>query len=229
MHPYIKKLNDRYAANANQAIAASAKAYLRNQFGCFGIPSPLRRSIGKEYMKEGLPPYDQLEDIIRQLWLLPEREFQYFAIELVAKYRKEWKENIIRLFEHLLTHKSWWDTVDYINSELVGPYFKLYPAGLKKITGRWNQSQDLWLQRSSILFQKNYKHDLDKSLLTKYILHLQPSREFFIQKAIGWTLREYSKTNPAWVKEFVQEHALAPLSKREALKWITRGAAKKLL
>jgi 3-methyladenine DNA glycosylase AlkD len=76
----------------------------------------------------------------------------------------------------------------------------------------------MWLQRSSLLFQKNYKKDTDTKLLKEYILQLAPSKEFFIQKAIGWILREYAKTNPQWVQAFTNENTLAPLSKREALK-----------
>ena len=70
------------------------------------------------------------------------------------------------------------------------------------------------------MFQKSYKKDTDTELLSKYILNCNKSKEFFIQKAIGWSLREYAKTNPSWVKEFVNNNTLAPLSKREALKHI---------
>ena len=102
---------------------------------------------------------------------------------------------------------------------------KKFPGQIKIVTGAWNRSDSFWLQRSSLLFQKNYKAALIKELLTAYILHLASSKEFFIQKAIGWVLREYSRHDPHWVKTFVNKHQLPALSKREALKTITKNTA----
>jgi len=210
----------RFHQEANAAKAAAAKAYLRNQFEFFGIATPARRAICKEYMRSHLPEYHELSQIIHELWELPQREYQYFAVELLAVFRKQWQENIIVLAEYLIIHKSWWDTVDHIASEITGPYFKQFPGQAKRITLKWNRSKNIWLQRSSIMFQKSYKKETDTEILSRYILHVRDSKEFFIQKAIGWALREYSKANEKWVKYFVKKNALPPLSKREALKRI---------
>ncbi len=222
MHPYIKPINIQFQQNANDENAKAFKAYLRNQFECFGISTPLRRSIGKAYTKNKLPLYNHIEAITKELWQLPQREFQYFAVELIALFKKEWKADIIRLFEYMIVHKSWWDSVDHIASELTGPYFKLFPKDIKKITGKWNRSDNIWLQRSSLMFQKSYRKATDTELLSKYILRLVNSKEFFVQKAIGWSLREYSKTNPAWVVQFVKQYPLSNFSKKEALKRIKK-------
>ena len=122
--------------------------------------------------------------------------------------------------EYCIVHKSWWDSVDHLAGYCLGPYFKLFPHQLPAVTDRWNESDNMWLQRSSIMFQKAYKKETDVALLKKYILHCKDSKEFFIRKAIGWALREYSKTDPDWVIKFVERHPLSPLSKREALKRI---------
>jgi len=220
MHPYIIPIRNLLQASADDRIAASSKAYLRDQFECFGIPTPLRRTIYKEYMKKKLPTYLDLQKITKELWQLSERDFQYFAVELMAARKKEWDHKIIYLFEYFITHKSWWDTVDHIARELTGPYFIFFPKQIKKVTGKWNRSDNIWLQRSSIMFQKAYKKATDTELLSAYILHLADSKEFFVQKAIGWSLREYSKTDPAWVKNFVKNHPLSTFSKKEALKRI---------
>ena len=103
-------------------------------------------------------------------------------------------------------------------SECTGRYFKIFPEQIIPVTGQWNKSPDMWLQRSSLLFQKSYKHDTDTNLLSEYILNLASSKEFFIQKAIGWVLREYAKTNRLWVENYVAQHSLPALSKREATK-----------
>ncbi len=203
---------------ANEIKAAGAKAYMKNQFDFIGLTMKQRRDICKLYTKQNELAQDELETVVRELWALPERDFQYFAIELLAFYKKQWKPSIIKLFEYIIVHKSWWDTVDFIAAECTGVYFKHYPDKIETITGRWNAWDNIWLQRSSLLFQKNYKAMLDTELLSKYILRIAGSKEFFVQKAIGWVLREYAKTNEAWVRNFVNENKLAPLSKREALK-----------
>jgi 3-methyladenine DNA glycosylase AlkD len=222
MHPYITPLIRLFKQHANAEKAAGAKAYMRNQFGYLGLTAPLRQSISKAYIKSKLlPNYNELEVIVKELWQMPEREYQYFAIDLTFAFKKQWTKDIIKLFEFILANKSWWDTVD-ATSNLTGAYFKIFSTQTNKITGQWNRSENIWLQRSSILFQLKYKKDTDRDLLKKYILTLTSSKEFFVQKAIGWALREYSKTNSKWVLEFVKQNKLAALSEREALKRISR-------
>lgn len=204
---------------ANSANASSMKAYLKNQFEFLGIKMQERRKVFKEYLKANkIATIEDVETVVSEFWQLEEREYQYCAIELLAAFKKLWNREIITLFEYCITHKSWWDTVDFIAAECLGPYFKKFPDQIPSVTGRWNNSANMWLQRSSLLFQKAYKTETDVELLSKYILNLAASKEFFIQKAIGWMLREYAKTNPDWVKNFVSDNALAPLSKREAMK-----------
>ncbi len=220
MNPLTKDIIKAFTANANPEIAAGAKAYLRNQFEFVGIKTPLRRALKTAIFKQhSFSTEKELIACAKELWELPEREYQYVAIELVAKHKKLWTIEIISFFEYLITSKSWWDSVDTVFSLHLGPYFKLYTQQIIPITERWNTTEDnFWLQRCSIMFQKSYKKDTDTVLLSKYILHCSKSKEFFLQKAIGWSLREYAKTNPLWVTEFVENHVLAPLSKREALK-----------
>jgi len=219
-HSYIIPIAKQFAQHQNIEDAAGAKAYMRNQFEFYGLKTPLRRQLTKEYIKKNKPDYKDLERITIELWSFPQREFQYFAIELIASLKKQWDIKIIDLIEFIIVNKSWWDTVDFAASELTGPYFQLFPQQIKSITGRWNKSENFWLLRSSIMFQKAYKKNTDADLLSKYILRHKDSKEFFIQKAIGWALREYSKTNPQWVKSFIKKNPLAPLSKREGLKRI---------
>lgn len=219
---YLSPIALQLSSSGNAENAANAKAYLRNQFEFFGLKTDMRRALCKTYMTKNLPEYKDLHEIVRELWRLPQREFQYFGIELVMRFKKQWHQDIIHLFEFMITHKSWWDTVDYISTELTGPYFKLFPGSIKSITTGWNLSENIWLQRSSLLFQKSYKTQTDLILLSKYINSLSASKEFFIRKAIGWVLREYSKTDPGWVRNFVASANLSPLSIKEALKRINK-------
>jgi 3-methyladenine DNA glycosylase AlkD len=220
MHKYLQPVYSEFKENANAEYAEGMKAYMLHQFTYFGIKAPLRDQISKAYLKTNqLNGWAELENIVKECWLLPEREMLYFAIDILGYHKKLWKpSSSIKLIEFCLTSMSWWDSVDGIASDWLGYYFKTFPEQIIPITGKWNQSKNIWLQRSSIMFQKTYKQSTDTALLSKYILNCSSSKEFFIQKAIGWALREYSKTDGDWVLAFVAKHPLAPLSKREALK-----------
>jgi 3-methyladenine DNA glycosylase AlkD len=218
----IAELEERFLFLANPENAKGAEAYMKNQFKFYGIYTNERRKISSDYIKEiGILNPKELDKIVKALWKMHNREYQYVGLELIAFHKKHWSEDIIKLAEFCIINKSWWDTVDNIASMILGSYFQLYPKQIIPITSKWNDSSNFWLQRSSIMFQKSYKHKTDTELLAKYILNCNTSKEFFIQKAIGWALREYSKTNALWVTEFVSNHQLAPLSKREALRLIS--------
>jgi 3-methyladenine DNA glycosylase AlkD len=152
------------------------------------------------------------------LWEQPEREFQYFAMEMVEKFRKKAPAGMIGTYELMILGKSWWDTVDFIAAVLVGGHFRRFPEMVAPYTGKWMASGNIWLQRTALLFQLKYKKETDFGLLATFITFLAGSREFFIRKAIGWALREYSKTDPQRVKAFVTATPLAPLSRKEALR-----------
>ena len=194
---------------------------MKNNFEFYGIKAPDRRVIQRPFLLSAfLPPKSELETIIRSLWSKPQREYQYFAQELLAKYVKQLEKEDIKLLEFLVENKSWWDTVDFIAPKLIGEYFKIYPNQRDIYVNKWLKTENIWLQRSAILFQLKYKNQLDTEVLERVINALLGSNESFINKAIGWILREYSKTNPAWVIEFAKNTSLHKLSRREGLRLI---------
>lgn len=226
---YIRPLKEIFEANANPENAGPMKRYMRDQFEYYGIKTPERRDLTKEFLKEsGLPPAELVQPVIKELWELPQREYQYCAVGMLEKVMKSQTslpttlQEMIEFFEYLITTKSWWDTVDSIAIRVVGMFFSKYPEFIKPCTEKWIQSGNIWLQRTAILFQLEYKDKTDETLLFNTIRQLTHSNEFFIQKAIGWALREYSKTFPQRVSEFVQQTHMAPLSKREALKVVNK-------
>jgi len=225
MHAQLSAITKQFLKEANAEKAPAMKAYLLHQFEFFGLQTPIRRQLCKAHYKEyAVKNLGELELIVKEAWNLSQREYQYFAVELYSFHKKSWNKSSIQLMQYCLIHKSWWDSVDHIASEWLSDYFKQFPEQIIPVTDKWNQSSNIWLQRSSIMFQKAYKKNTNTELLSKYILHCKNSKEFFIQKAIGWALREYYKTDPLWVKKFVQQyqHELSPLSKREALKTFFR-------
>lgn len=222
MNDFIKALRLEFEAHADAKIAGEQKAYLRDQFLFYGIKTPIRRKIQKPFLvKEYLPAKENLDNLIRHLWKRPQREYHYFAQELTQKYARRFDKNDIELLEFMVTNNSWWDTVDFIAPKLISEYFKKYHEQRDPYMKKWLSSGNIWLQRSCIIFQLLAKEDLDKEFLAYVINSLLGSKEFFLNKAIGWALRDYSRTNPEWVESFVARTDLAPLSKREALKLLS--------
>lgn len=125
---------------------------------------------------------------------------------------------MLKTFEWMIQQNSWWDSVDTIASRLAGEYFKKFPQQKEAIVLGWSNHENMWLNRTAILFQLSYKSETDEDLLFQVIKQHLHSGEFFIQKAIGWALRQYAYTQPESVKQFVAANELKPLSKREALK-----------
>ena len=229
MHPYIEPLSSLFQARADSTTAEPMAAYMRNKFPFLGIKSPLRRDLEREFIDEhGLPPLDELSTVLLELWSLPEREYQYTALMLLGKFKKKLPPDSIETIETLLTTKSWWDTVDTIASNTVGAHFKRFPEVRKTKLAQWRISKDFWLRRTCILFQLKYKKETDFELLREIIHENLGSKEFFINKAIGWALRQYSRIDPNAVRAFVAETPLAPLSAKEALKWLKRQEEKSL-
>jgi len=219
MNGLIAELEIEFRKNANPLTAKGQKAYMKNNFEFFGIKSPLRRDIQKPFFqKEFLPHKYEIEGIVKELWSKPQRDFQYFAQELLFRYAKEFDSKDIDLLEFMVVHKSWWDSIDFIAPKLIGAYFKRYPEYRNGTVERWMKSDSIWLQRSSILFQLKYKQELDTDFLAYVINNLNGSKEFFVNKAIGWILRDYSRIDAKWVSDFCKNSSLSNLSRREALR-----------
>ena len=191
MHPYVVPLKELFEKHANPSQAAPMKKYMRDQFEYLGIKTPQSAALQKEFYAEyGLPEVTELDSILRDLWLLPEREFQYVGLGLLDKLEKKLPEKFIKTIEYLIVTKSWWDTVDAIASHTVGTHFRRFPEVREKYLPKWRASTNIWLRRTTILFQLNYKKETDFDLLCDIIRENLDSNEFFINKAIGWALRQ---------------------------------------
>jgi 3-methyladenine DNA glycosylase AlkD len=219
-HPYLKEIQKIFVANGNQLIAKGAKAYLLNQFEFYGIKTPLRRQLCKAFYKtHPIKDHTELSKLIKECFNEPQRELHYFAIELLGHHKKIWSIKTIPLIEWMITHQSWWDSVDSTNTHVISKFFLLHPEHIEACTSKWNQSSNKWLIRMSILFQLTYKTKTNTNLLSRYIENSQLHEDFFVRKAIGWALRAYAYTNKKWVIQFVKAHPLLNnLSKKEALK-----------
>ena len=199
------------------------EAYMRNQFPFYGVMSTPRKELLKALKKEHLKVLDSNEKraFIQLLWEEEHRECQLVALDWLMQWKpKEFTASDIDLFEWLITTKSWWDTVDGIAPNVVGKYARVFPDQMKETLHRWESHDSFWIRRACLIFQLRYRQETDLDLLQYFINKFKPDREFFIQKAIGWSLREVSKWNPTWVARVVEEEQLTGLAKREASKYI---------
>ena len=221
MDAYLQTLKTLFEQQANAENAVPMKKYMRNQFEFLGIKSPKQKALVKQFVAEnGLPELSQVDNLVRELWSWPEREYQYVALALLDKLQKRLTPDSVPLLENLITTKSWWDTVDSIAIHNVGKLLKQYPEIRDAVIAPWRNSENFWLRRTTLLFQLSYKAATDEALLFVLVEENRESTEFFIQKAMGWALREYSKTSPKAVQIFVAKTELPSLSQREALKWM---------
>jgi 3-methyladenine DNA glycosylase AlkD len=222
--PELAPLAAAFVSQADPARALQMQAYMKDRFPFYGIPSSARRELALPFLKTVRKQSPAIpESLIREMWNRPQREWQYIAIDLLQKYHKQAGPESLELYEFLITTHAWWDTVDLIAGWLVGSLFERHPELVADTTQRWMDSGNLWLRRTVLLYPLKYKDRIDWPLLQAHILELAPENEFFIRKAIGWILREYSKTAPDRVRTFVAAHPeLSGLSQREALKWLER-------
>ncbi|MFM7668301.1 MAG: DNA alkylation repair protein [Bacteroidota bacterium] len=219
----IQVLETEFEKHRNESEAVGMSRYMKNRFTYFGIKKPKRAEIQKEWfssLPKDFSP-DKKRELILELWQKEEREFHYVAMDFIAK----WKDSQLTIedisfLEFLLTNHSWWDSVDTLASNFLGRYLRLFPNQRDSVINSWRKSENMWLRRSCLIFQLRYKSATNFTLLKSLIVDLKHEKEFFIQKAIGWSLREYAKTNPESVRAFVKKSGLQGLAKREALKYI---------
>ncbi len=221
---YLALLMDLFESHRDEQKAAQMQAYMQDRFSFYGIQKPQRASLFKHFLSiNGRPSPDQIDVVVKRLWCLPQREYQYSALDILYHHQHKASRTSISTYEYLIIHKSWWDTVDMVAQKLVGPHFLRYPDLRDRYIPRWKNSDNLWLNRTTLLFQNRYKSHTDFELLAGLVNHFSNSDEFYIQKAIGWALREYGKNEPDEVARLVKQQPLPPLSVREATKKLRRN------
>jgi 3-methyladenine DNA glycosylase AlkD len=216
----MARLDEAYPPAGDPARAVGAAAYMRNMFSFLGITMAEQTRLNRGVLA-GLarPTEEDLVAVARACWARPEREYQYFACAYVRRHVRVATPRFVETVHWLITTRSWWDTVDTLAANVVGPLVQAHPA-LVTIMDAWIEDENLWLVRTAILHQLKYKQGTDAGRLFRYCARQASHRDFFVRKAIGWALREYSRNDPAAVRSFVDAHrtTLSPLSVREAIK-----------
>jgi 3-methyladenine DNA glycosylase AlkD len=221
-HPFIKQLTEQFIAQADPTLKPRQEAYMRHQFPFFGVNKTKRDAIQKDLFKaHPIKTREELSAIATELWRLETREYLYTAMDLLQRHKKSWHHDMLELFKHCILTAPWWDTLDDLAANCVGPLVTQCPA-LIEVMDQWIASDQMWLRRAALLYQLRYKTNTDAEKLFAYCRATMHEKEFFIRKAIGWVLREYAKTDPKAVVAFVSTHdsTLSKLSKHEALRRI---------
>ena len=213
----IKRL---FEINEDKENAIKMSNYMRNMFDFYGIPTPKRKEIYKELFKEEKKLRKIDWEFLDKCYEDNHREFQYLVYDYLLLMKKYTVYEDINKIEKYILTKSWWDTIDFL-CKVIGD-IGLRDLRVKDLMIKWSKSSNIWIRRTAIEHQLNLKENTDPILLEKIIINCFGSDEFFINKAIGWALREYSKTNPEWVKEFIEKYndKMDNLSIKEASKYI---------
>ena len=215
----VEELVKELKAVANSDDAVAMKAYMKNKFEFLGVKTPARRKLTKAFFKQQTNSVVDW-NFINEAWNNPYRELQYATLDYLESRKKLFTPSDLPRLKKQAQTKSWWDTIDFLD-RLVGSIIARFPE-TKEIILSWSCDKDIWLRRLAIDHQLLRKEKTDTELLEKILVNNLGKTEFFINKAIGWALRDYSKTNPNWVRDFIERHQaeMAALSIREGSKYL---------
>jgi 3-methyladenine DNA glycosylase AlkD len=214
---------------ADPAKAPAMAAYMKTTQPFFGVPTPIRTAMLKQ-MGDRFAPVDQKSYVrsVIALWQLPQREERYCAITFARRYQQFITPPSVPLYKRMIREGAWWDFVDEIAVNLVGGVYQNFRAQTRPIIEHWIDDEDVWIRRTAILSHLKHKKQTDAAQLFRHCLKLSHEREFFIRKAIGWALREYSKTDPRAVRAFLTKNRgkLSNLSHAEGSKHLVRAGGR---
>lgn len=217
----IEKMMAELVQHQNASQAVQMEKYMRNQFAFLGIQSKERRALSRAFLNNEKKNKGINWNLVYFMCNQPYREYSYIACDYLLMKKSLLVPDDLQHLKKLITSHSWWDTVDNLD-KAVGELTLAYPE-LNSVMLKWSQSDNLWLKRVAINHQRGRKTEMDTVLLRDIILNNLDSDEFFINKAIGWILRDYSKTNPEWVLTFLEQHKkqLHPLSIKEGSRYLS--------
>ncbi|HJJ26833.1 MAG TPA: DNA alkylation repair protein [Methanocorpusculum sp.] len=218
-YSYIKSL---FEQHADRSAASSMAAYMKNQFLFYGITAPIRKELYNEFIKAEKKQKVIDWAFLGECYADDHREFQYLVYDYLPSMKKYVTYGDLIRIKRYITIKSWWDTVDLL-CKVIGDV-SLRDERVKTLMISWSQDENIWLKRAAIQHQMSLKDKTDAEVLEETIKNSLGSSEFFVNKAIGCALRDYAKSNPVWVTEFLTryENKLSPLSRKEAGKYLLK-------
>ena len=215
-----EKIKKEFELNEDKEKALSMSKYMRNLFLFYGIQTPKRKAIYKDFLKKERQSNKIDWLLLDKCYADEHREFQYFVCDYLLKMQEFLTYEDISKIKKYIKTKQWWDTIDFFDQII--SQIGLKDKRVDELMLRWSKDQDFWLRRIAIDHQLGRKEKTNTKLLEKIIVNNFGSKEFFINKAIGWALRDYSKTNPKWVENFINtyQNQMNHLSIKEASKYL---------
>ena len=216
----LERLVPAFEAARDPVRARSQAAYMRDLFPFLGLDAKSQRALARTvFAALPKPTEDDLRTVALACWRMDEREYQYFACDLLRAHARVPGPGFLGTTRSLITTKSWWDTVDPLATRVVGGLVHRHPE-LVTTMDEWSADENMWLVRTAILHQLNYGAETDPERLFGYCTRQAGHPDFFVRKAIGWALRQYARTDPRAVRDYVERNRdrLSPLSVREASK-----------
>lgn len=200
--------------------AAKMSAYMRDKFEFYGIPASTRKGVYKRIIFDAKKAGTIDWNLLDKCWVNRYREFQYFVLDYLSAMQKLLTYDDVKHIEKYVRSRQWWDSIDGLD-RIIGN-IAFVDRRIDDLMLNWSTDDDFWVRRIAIDHQLLRKEKTNTDLLERILLNNFGSREFFINKAIGWSLRDYSKTNPIWVRNFIDKYRneMSPLSIREASKYI---------
>ena len=219
-NPKFNSVITHFKEVADENKAEKMASYMRNHFVFFGIPTPMRRACYKELLKQDKKSKEIDWHFLDVCWEDEHRDCQYLVVDYLTTMKSFLVFEDISKIETYVRSKQWWDSIDGLD-KIIG-HIGLTDKRVDKLMLKWSQDKDFWLRRLAIDHQLGRKEKTNVQLLENIVVVNFGNQEFFINKAIGWALREFSKTNPEWVRHFLEKYKnqLSPLSYREASKYI---------
>lgn len=216
-----------FEAKANAVRAGQMKAYMKDRFEYYGVMAPERKEIVKQVFDQWAWQGDQAFKIFfEQCWSSDFREFNYVALDVALKYLKHMNSSWVSFYEPYIARDSWWDTVDFLSPSIIGLLVIKEPDTQIQLMKKWIASDNMWNRRSALIMQLKYAKSTNFDILKSMISDQSTSKEFFIQKAAGWALRQYSRVDPIGVSSFISKYQLPPLTKREGMRLILKEEGK---
>lgn len=223
VHPIVSAVRGRFVEAGNPEYAVKMQKYMKSKMEYHGIKTAGQRQITRIIFKENpLSGFEEYQTVIRELWSGKFREERYAAIRLACRYKEYQVMESLPLYRMMIETGAWWDFVDGIAIDLIGKLLADYPERMKEILNQWITDDDVWIRRSALLAQLRFKDRTDKDMLFEFCRTCLHEKIFWIRKAIGWVLREYSKIEPGLVRVFVNQHRheMSGVTIREAEKYI---------
>jgi 3-methyladenine DNA glycosylase AlkD len=219
---YTRELHQYLASHGEEEIALKQSQYMRNRFPFFGLMKENQDRYWKEFQDnhEKIAPKDSV-NFCRECIQYPEREMWYIGQKTIIKNKNKLVAEDLEFAKQLIVQSDWWDVVDLVSSHIVGTLCSNFPE-LTSVVNTWIENEKFWLRRAALIYQLSYKEKTNEETLYRHISLTCHESEFFIRKAIGWALREYSKYNPESVRTYITKNRakLSPLSIKEGSKYI---------